>query len=462
MASDVLMPQMGESIAEGTIVRWIKKVGDSVDRDEPLFEISTDKVDAEIPSPAGGVLTEILAREGETVPVNSVVAVISPAGTKPDAARTPAVAAHAAPPPQPRAQGDGAPTTAAPSVAPSASTAAYGGSSAPAAPSAPDTAATAEPGADRLRQRSSPLVRKIAQEHQVDISQLQGTGIAGRVTKQDILSYIASPSRAGSAGAAAAGAPASGEPGRPAAAPSGHTPATGAGLAGRTVPLSVIRRKIAEHMIASKRTSAHVHTVFEVNFSRVEQIRQAKKAEYEASGAKLTYLSFIVKAAVAAMRAIPVMNASIDADNNVTYHGQVNVGIAVSLDWGLIVPVVKNADEKSLLGISKAIVDLADRARAKQLKPDDVAGGTFTVTNPGGIGAQFGLPIINQPQVAILGVGAIEKRAVVIDDAIGIRLMGYLALGFDHRVVDGAVGDQFMAMIKHQLEHGTGFDDLTT
>ncbi len=213
-----------------------------------------------------------------------------------------------------------------------------------------------------------------------------------------------------------------------------------------------MRRKIAEHMIASKHTSAHVHTVFEVNFSRVEQLRQANKTEYEASGARLTYLSFIVKAVVDALRAIPVMNASMDADNNVTYHRPVNVGIAVSLDWGLIVPVVKNADEKNLLGISKSIVDLADRARAKQLKPEDVAGGTFTVTNPGGIGAQFGLPIINQPQVAILGVGAIEKRAVVIDDAIGIRLMGYLTLGFDHRVVDGAVADQFMARIKHQLE----------
>jgi 2-oxoglutarate dehydrogenase E2 component (dihydrolipoamide succinyltransferase) len=214
-----------------------------------------------------------------------------------------------------------------------------------------------------------------------------------------------------------------------------------------------MRRKIAEHMVVSKRTSAHVHTVFEVNFSRVDEVRKARKAEYEASGAKLTYLAFIVKAAIDALRAIPVMNASLDADGNVTYHRQVNVGIAVALDWGLIVPVIRNADEKNLLGISKAIADLADRARAKQLKPDDVAGGTFTVTNPGGIGAQFGLPIINQPQVGILGVGAIEKRAVVIDDAIGIRLMAYLSLAFDHRIVDGAVGDQFMARIKHQLEH---------
>lgn len=431
MVSDVLMPQMGESIAEGTIVRWIKKVGDSVDRDEPLFEISTDKVDAEIPSPAAGVLTSILAQEGETVPVNSVVAIIGAAGSQPVVA-TPAAPAHAVPPSAPTAQGDAAPATQA--------------ASAPAPPAvvetAPPAAAAASSTEERLRQKSSPLVRRIAQEHQVDIAQLQGTGISGRVTKSDILTYIEKGGAPAPATAASASAPAS-----------GHTPATGAGLAGQTVPLSVMRRKIAEHMVLSKRTSAHVHTVFEVNYSRLDQIRKAKKAEYEASGAKLTYLSFIVKAVVEALRQVPVMNASVDANNTVSYHRQVNVGIAVALDWGLIVPVIKAADEKGLLGISEAITDLADRARAKQLKPDDVQGGTFTVTNPGGIGAQFGLPIINQPQVGILGVGAIEKRAVVIDDAIGIRLMGYLSLAFDHRVVDGAVGDQFMALIKHQLEN---------
>ncbi len=431
MASDVLMPQMGESIAEGTIVRWIKKVGDSVDRDEPLFEISTDKVDAEIPSPAAGVLTTILAHEGETVPVNSVVAIIATAGTQPVVA-TPVAPVHVLPPSAPKAPGDGAPASKT--------------ASAPAALAVVETARPAAPAAssteDRLRQKSSPLVRRIAQEHQVDIAQLQGTGISGRVTKSDILTYIEQGGAPVPATAASASAPAL-----------GHTPATGAGLAGQTVPLSVMRRKIAEHMVLSKRTSAHVHTVFEVNYSRLDQIRKAKKAEYEASGAKLTYLSFIVKAVVEALRQVPVMNASVDANNNVSYHRQVNVGIAVALDWGLIVPVIKAADGKSLLGISKAITDLADRARAKQLKPDDVQGGTFTVTNPGGIGAQFGLPIINQPQVGILGVGAIEKRAVVIDDAIGIRLMGYLSLAFDHRVVDGAVGDQFMALIKHQLEN---------
>ena len=423
MASDVLMPQMGESIAEGTIVRWIKKVGDNVDRDEPLFEISTDKVDAEIPSPAAGVLTEILAREGDTVPVNSVVAIISPPGS----------------------------TVATPSSAPSRGEAVAASPSPAVAPtsSAPVPGVPSVSGDERLRQRSSPLVRKIAQEHQVDITELRGTGIAGRVTKQDILSYIASPSLV-----VGTDTPAS-------AAQGGQTLAAGAGLAGQTVALSVMRRKIADHMVMSKRTSAHVHTVFEVNYSRVDQLRKANKAEYEARGGKLTYLSFIVKAAAAALRTFPIMNASLDANGNVTYHRPVNVGIAVSLDWGLIVPVLKGADEKDLLGVSKAIADLADRARAKQLKPDDVAGGTFTVTNPGGIGAQFGLPIINQPQVGILGVGAIEKRAVVVDDAIGIRLMGYLSLAFDHRVVDGAVGDQFMALVKHQLENGLGFDDVT-
>lgn len=418
---------MGESIAEGTIVRWIKKIGENVDRDEPLFEISTDKVDAEIPSPAAGVLVEIRAKEGETVPVNSVVAIIAPAGTKP-AVRQAGSAAVAAPPPAPTVD---APAATAPVAAVPEPT--------------PAPAPAANTTEDRLRQKSSPLVRRIAAEHHVDIAQLHGTGVSGRVTKQDILSYIESPAHT---------APAAQTPAAVAHAPaSGQTPATGAGLAGQSVPLSVMRRKIAEHMVLSKRTSAHVHTVFEVNYSRIDQIRKAKKAEYESHGARLTYLAFIVKAAVDALRQVPVMNASLDANNVVSYHRQINVGIAVALDWGLIVPVIKAADEKNLLGIAKAIADLAERARTKQLKPDDVQGGTFTITNPGGIGAQFGLPIINQPQVGILGIGAIEKRAVVIDDAIGIRLMGYQSLAFDHRVVDGAVGDQFMAHIKHQLEH---------
>ena len=433
------MPQMGESITEGTIVRWIKQVGDPIDRDEPLFEISTDKVDAEIPSPASGVLTEIRAREGETVPVNSVVAIIEPVGSQP--AATVAISSVSSQSAAVVASPDATATPVADvrtvELAPSSH-----------APAASTTSSSAL--SSTLRHRSSPLVRKIAQEHRVDISQVRGTGIAGRVNKADILSFIASPQRAVETPRRTS----EGQGRRASHAPvSGQTPATGEGLAGQTVPLSVMRRKIAEHMLLSKRTSAHVHTVFEVNYTRIDQIRKARKAEYEAKGGRLTYLSFIVKAVADALRAVPVVNASIDADNNVSYHRHVNIGIAVSLDWGLIVPVIKQAEEQDLLGLSRSIADLAERARTKQLKPDDVAGGTFTVTNPGGIGAQFGLPIINQPQVGILAVGTIEKRAVVVDDAIGIRLMGYLALGFDHRVVDGAVGDQFMARIKHQLEH---------
>jgi pyruvate dehydrogenase E2 component (dihydrolipoamide acetyltransferase) len=449
MSTDVVMPQMGESVAEGTIVRWIKKVGDTVERDEPLFEISTDKVDAEIPSPAAGVLTEIRANEGQTVEVNTVVAVIGEAGAKPAApaaAAKPAAAAEPRPSPPPAAAY--VPTPEPPEVA------AAPASVAPQPPGLarpPGAAATHEPEIDRAT-RSSPLVRKIAKEHNVDISQIRGTGISGRVTKDDILAFIGRAQPA---------------PARPVAVPSPVTAqmpsgtsaprpstssAAGAGLAGQTVPMSVMRRKIAEHMVTSRRTSAHVHSVFEVNFGQVEKIRQAQKNEYERAGAKLTYLSFILKAAVDALRAIPVVNASVDGDN-IIYHKQVNVGIAVALDWGLIVPVVKNADEKNLLGLSRAVADLANRARNKQLKPDEVSGGTFTITNPGVFGALFGMPIINQPQVAILGVGAIEKRPVVIDDAIAIRHMAYLSLGYDHRIIDGAVADEFMSHVKRSLEH---------
>jgi pyruvate dehydrogenase E2 component (dihydrolipoamide acetyltransferase) len=438
MPTDVMMPQMGESVAEGTIVRWIKKVGDSVERDEPLFEISTDKVDAEIPSPVAGVITEIRAGEGQTVEVNTVVAVIGEAGAKLTPPVKPAPPAPAAVP------------------APAAPPAAAVPPEAPAPPQHERVAAPPEPAADDSRDRqvrSSPLVRKIAKEHQVDISQIRGSGVGGRVTKDDILAFIG----AGAPGAAtpalshaSASAPASAAPSS--TAPARTQPSSGAGLAGQVVPMSIMRRKIAEHMIASKRTSAHVHSLFEVNFGQVEKIRQAKKAEYERAGAKLTYLSFILKAAVDALRAVPVANASVDGDT-IVYHKEVNVGIAVALDWGLIVPVVRNADEKNLLGLSRAVVDLANRARNKQLKPDDVAGGTFTITNPGVFGALFGMPIINQPQVAILGIGAIEKRPVVIDDAIAIRHMAYLSLGYDHRIIDGAVADEFMSHIKRSLEN---------
>ena len=444
MSTQVLMPQMGESIAEGTIVRWIKKVGDAVVRDEPLFEISTDKVDAEIPSPAAGVLAEIKVKEGETVAVNSVVATIGEQGVAVEAEGETAAIPVAAPQPQP----DGSPS---PTSAPVQTDAPVPSPAAGDAPVAVPSAGTeGRSSGDRVRSKdeqrrakSSPLVRKIAKEHDIDIRGLQGSGVGGRVTKHDILGFIeqgaAAPSRP-SDGAGAAGS-----------LPGGHVPAFRPDESVEVVPMTVMRRKIAEHMTVSRRTSAHVHSVFEVNFSRVAQLRDQKKAEYERAGAKLTYMSFITKAVVDALRAVPIVNASLDGDN-VVYKKDINIGIAVALDWGLIVPVLKNADEKNLLGLSRAIADLAARARSKQLKPEEVQGGTFTITNPGNFGAQFGLPIINQPQVAILGVGAIEKRAVVIDDAIAIRPMGYLALGFDHRLIDGAVADQFMARIKRQIE----------
>ena len=437
MATEVVMPQMGESIAEGTIVRWIKKVGDKVDRDEPLFEISTDKVDAEIPSPAAGVLSEIRASEGETVPVNSVVAVIGAAGEA-KAAGAPPQATAAVAPPAPSAVVPPAPSApaapAGPLVTPAVPTSAvppWSGAQPPSVPASVRPPRTE----DVIRQRSSPLVRKIAKEHQVDISQLHGSGIAGRVTKADILEFI-------------------GKSTPPATAPAAAGPAKPQIVSGEDVVerMSVMRKRIAEHMIASRRTSAHVHSVFEVNFSRVAAIRASRQPEFERAGAKLTYLSFIIKATVDALREMPVVNASIDGDN-VVYHHHINIGIAVALDWGLIVPVIKSADEKNLLGISRAVADLANRARAKQLKPEEVQGGTFTITNPGVFGALLGTPIINQPQVAILGVGAVEKRPVVVDDAIAIRPMAYLTLGYDHRLIDGAVADQFMSLVKKTLEN---------
>jgi pyruvate dehydrogenase E2 component (dihydrolipoyllysine-residue acetyltransferase) len=427
MPTDVVMPQMGESIAEGTIVRWIKKEGDQVARDEPLFEISTDKVDAEIPSPAAGIVDEIRVHEGETVPVNSVVAIIRQADEK----QSKKVAGNgtATPPTQaPPAPAPPAPDSAAP--APAATTQ-------PVAP--PSEVPPAEGIESRIRQRSSPLVRKIAKDRNIDISTIHGTGIAGRVTKRDILDFIAG-SDPTTATAAARPAP-----------PAPSLPES-SGLPGQTQPMSVMRKRIAEHMVLSRRTSAHVHSVFEVNFHRVAQIREAKKAEYEKAGAKLTYLSFILKAVVEGLKAVPVVNASIDGDN-IVYHEDVNIGIAVALDWGLIVPVIKKADGNNLLGLSRAVTDLATRARNKQLKPDEVSGGTFTVTNPGVFGALFGMPIINQPQVAILGVGNVEKRPVVIDDAIAIRPMAYLTLGYDHRLIDGAVADQFMSHVKQTLQN---------
>jgi pyruvate dehydrogenase E2 component (dihydrolipoamide acetyltransferase) len=430
MPTPVLMPQMGESIAEGTIVRWIKKVGEAVDRDEPLFEISTDKVDAEIPAPAAGVLTEIKVKEGETVAVNSVVATIGSASEATEA--EPAAAAAA-----PLSSGHSRESVVPADVIdqPHAKT--------PAPPRKANgrtaTAATKPAEDDGRKQRSSPLVRRIARDNDVDISQIHGSGLGGRVTKQDILEYIEGGPRDQEAGARVT--PASAE--ARSAKSDGHV---------EIKPLSVMRKKIAEHMVLSRRTSAHVHSVFHVNFSTVEWIRQQKKAEFEQLGVKLTYMSFIAKSVVAALRRFPVINASLDGDN-VIYKKDIHLGIAVALDSGLIVPVIKHADEKNLLGLSRAIADIAARARSKQLKPEEVQDGTFTITNPGVFGSQFGMPIINQPQVAILGVGTIEKRPIVVDDAIAIRTMAYLTLGFDHRLVDGATGDQFMADIKHQIEN---------
>jgi pyruvate dehydrogenase E2 component (dihydrolipoamide acetyltransferase) len=430
MPTNVVMPQMGESIAEGTIVRWIKKVGESVDRDEPLFEISTDKVDAEIPSPGAGVLTEIKAKEGETVPVNSVVAVIGgsgPVSVGEAAAEVPEAAV-------------GQPETA--STAATGSEAAEPGSGAAAIGRAelPATGATTKE--ELRRQKSSPLVRRIAREHKVDIQQIHGTGISGRVTKNDILGFIQS----------GAPAPAQSSP-RPAAGPSPapHIPAFRTGERVEIVPMTIMRKKIAEHMVMSAHTSPHVYSVYEVNFAQLAKLRDRKKAEYERAGAKLTYTGLVAKAVVDALRAFPVFNASIDGEN-IVYKKDINLGIAVALAQGLIVPVIRNADEKNLLGLSRAIDDLATRARSKKLSPDEVQGGTFTITNPGVFGAVYGLPLINQPQVAILGVGGIEKRAVVIDDAIAIRPTCHISLGYDHRLIDGADAGRFLAYVKERLE----------
>ncbi len=450
MPTDVVMPQMGESVAEGTIVRWLKKVGDAIERDEPLFEISTDKVDAEIPSPVAGVVTEIRHQEGETVEINTVVAVIGAAGAQPAAVDPPEPSA-AAPPqastPAPHSHGVEEPTTIQKGEANSAN-------AAPAPrPSARPSSEHAASADEALHRRSSPLVRRIAKEHHVDIAQIAGTGISGRVTKNDILAFL------GGASVPAGPVPASGSPTAAApfvpvaaARPAPAGVAAGIGLAGQTVPMSVMRKKIAEHMVNSRRTSAHVHSVFEINFHTVDKIRQAKKAEYERQGAKLTYLSFIIKAVADALKAVPIINASVNGDS-IVYHEDVNIGIAVALDWGLIVPVIKSADRKTLLELSRSVVDLANRARAKQLKPDEVSGGTFTITNPGVFGAIVGMPIISQPQVGIVSVGAVQKRVVVVDDAIAIRPMAFLSLGFDHRIVDGAVADQFLQHVQHTLEH---------
>jgi pyruvate dehydrogenase E2 component (dihydrolipoamide acetyltransferase) len=432
MPTNVVMPQMGESIAEGTIVRWIKKVGDNVDRDEPLFEISTDKVDAEIPSPGAGVLTEIKVKEGETVAVNSVVAVIG--GTSPGAPReAPTEPTESAPTPMPEAA-VGQPEAASAAAAPLSGAA---------------TPGRLQPTVEETRRlKSSPLVRRIAKEHDVDIRQINGTGISGRVTKNDILGFI----ETGPASADAATEARTARPAAPGSSkPIGHVPAFKPGDKVEIVPMTIMRKKIAEHMVMSAHTSPHVYSVYEVDFHRLAQLRDRKKGEYERNGSKLTYTALIAKVVVDALRAFPVVNASIDGEN-IVYKKDINLGIAVALDQGLLVPVIKNADEKNLVGLSRAIEDLAARARSKKLSPEEVQAGTFTITNPGVFGAVYGLPLINQPQVAILGVGAIEKRAVVVNDAIAIHPTCHLSLGYDHRLIDGADAGRFLSFIKERLE----------
>jgi len=455
MATEVVMPQMGESIAEGTIVRWIKKVGDAIDRDEPLFEISTDKVDAEIPSPGAGVLLEIKVKEGETVPVNSVVALIGAAGEK-AAASAPAAAAPAAAPvsSEPRDLSSGDKTAVSSQADGSAAPAPAAAAPAATAPASAAPAEPAEPANDlesRLRTKSSPVVRNIAKEHGIDIRQLNGTGISGRVTKKDILAFVESGGAAKAAQAQGSSEPRGFSPGdkQPVvpAAKSVFTPGENV----RIEPMGIMRKKIAEHMVSSIRTSPHVYSAYEVDFGKIDEIRKKRKAEFEAAGAKLTYTAFIAKATVDTIRQFPFSNASIDGDN-IVFKRDINLGIAVALDQGLIVPVIRNADERNMLGICRAIQDLSGRARTKQLKPEEVQGGTFTITNPGIFGAVFGLPIISQPQVAILGVGSIDKRVVVVNDMIAIRPMCYLTLGYDHRLIDGADAGRFLQALKERLQ----------
>ncbi|HLW51355.1 MAG TPA: 2-oxoglutarate dehydrogenase, E2 component, dihydrolipoamide succinyltransferase [Candidatus Angelobacter sp.] len=442
-ATDVVMPQMGESIFEGTITKWLKKVGDKVQRDEPLFEISTDKVDAEIPAPASGVLSEIKAKEGSTVQVNTVVAVIGGSGApKPSSAPQAAPARPSAPParePQP---------------AP------------PVQRTAPPQQAVAPPSSER--QRSSPLVRRIARENNVDLAGLSGSGMGGRITKNDILNFVgqhgpsaAPPQRqaASSAPPARVSAPA------PLQAPPAQRPATPppaapsrSELAGELVPMTPMRKKIAERMVESKRTSAHVHTVFKVDMTRVVKFREkVRKGWEERNGVKLTFMPFIAKALMHGIRKKPVVNSSVVGDG-IQYHRNVNIGIAVALEWGLIVPVVKGAENLSFVGLQRAITDVGERARSKKLVPDDVQGGTITITNPGIYGPQFGTPIILQPQVAILGMGGIFKEPVVVtdqdgNDSIAVRSIIRLVLGYDHRIIDGAEADQFMVAVREYLEN---------
>jgi pyruvate dehydrogenase E2 component (dihydrolipoamide acetyltransferase) len=438
--TDVVMPQMGESIVEGTLTKWLKKPGERVERDEPLFEISTDKVDTEIPSPAAGTLSEVLVEEGKTVGINTVVARIDEGGgaaAKPAApASTQATPVDDAPPQA--APAPTAPTPAAPAAAPPAPE--------------PESEPAAEP-----QGPLSPLVRKMAREMNLDLSKVKGTGAGGRITKQDVEGYAAQQASAVAAPAApprpAAPAPAAPAPSAPApAAPAPIQPSAAGQAKTRIEPLSTMRQKIAEHMVMSVRTSPHVTTIHRVDMTKVAKMRERYKATFQANyGFSLTYLPFVTRASVAALHQYPLLNASLDG-NSIIYHNEINIGIAVALENGLIVPVIRNADEKNIAGLQRSIVDLAARARSRQLKPDEIQGGTFSITNFGSFGSMIGTPIINQPQVAILGVGTVDKMPVVIDDAIAIRSICHLSLSFDHRLVDGALADQFMTKLKQVLE----------
>jgi len=424
--TDVVMPQMGESIVEGTLTKWLKKPGDHVERDEPLFEISTDKVDTEIPSSTAGTLVEVLVEEGKTVGINTVVARIESGAAAKPAAPAPVTAAPAASAPEPLAPEAPLKASAPPPLPPV--------DEAPVEPAGP----------------LSPLVRRMARENNIDLGKVRGTGAGGRISKQDVEAYLAQSA----APAPAAAAPAAVKPAPPAAppvAPAAYQPPAGQAKT-RIEPMSTMRIKIAEHMVMSKRTSAHVTTIHRVDMTKVARLRERYKEQFQANyGFSLTYLPFIARASVAALRQFPLLNASLDG-NNIVYHNEIHIGIAVALENGLIVPVIRNADEKNVLGLQRSIVDLAARARSRQLKPEEVVGGTFSITNFGSYGSLVGTPVINQPQVAIMGVGTVDKTPVVIDDAIAIRSICHLSLSFDHRLIDGALADQFMTKAKQVLE----------
>ena len=453
---DVVMPQMGESIVEGTLTKWLKKPGERVERDEPLFEISTDKVDTEIPSPSAGTLAEVVVEEGQTVAINSVVGRIQDGAGSGAAAAAPAPERLAAAAPAPAS---------APAAAPAPSPA-------PAPVEAPRAEAPAPPPpAEETAGPLSPLVRKMAREHNIDLSKIRGTGAGGRITKHDLEAYLASPAAAAPAAGVAPPTPPPPQTAAPQAAPSipaeiatippavevpppAREPASmpGAAPALRVEPMSIMRQRIAEHMVFSKRTSAHVTTVHKCDMTKIAKLRDRLKGQFQAQyGFGLTFLPFVMRAATAALRQYPIVNASIEG-TNIIYHRDINIGIAVALDNGLIVPVIRNADEKNIVGLQRHIADLAARARSRHLKPDEVQGGTFSITNFGSFGSLFATPVINQPQVAILGVGSVVKEPVVVDDAIAIRSTCYLALTFDHRLIDGALGDQFTMKVKSVLE----------